>query len=59
MTLPIHIIGDMTRYHWATASRIAATGLRPGFGILVLVQKKHLSRRLHMGVVSAPLSLER
>lgn len=30
-TLPIHIIGDMTRYHWATASRIAATGLRPEF----------------------------
>lgn len=30
-TLPLHIIGDMTRYHWATASRIAAAGLRPEF----------------------------
>lgn len=30
-TLPIHIIGDMTQYHWATASRMAATGLRPEF----------------------------
>lgn len=30
-TLPLHLINDMTRYHWATASRIAATGLQPEF----------------------------
>lgn len=29
--LPIHLMNDMTRYHWATASRIAATGLQPVF----------------------------
>ncbi len=28
---PIHLIGDMTRYQWATASRMAAVGLRPNF----------------------------
>jgi hypothetical protein len=30
-TLPVHLINDMTRYHWATASRMAATGLQPEF----------------------------
>lgn len=30
-TLPVHLVNDMTRYHWATASRIAATGLQPEF----------------------------
>lgn len=30
-TLPLHLINDMTRYHWASASRIAAVGLQPEF----------------------------
>jgi hypothetical protein len=41
-TLPLHLINDMVRYHWATASRIAATGLQPEFWDLGIDNEKSI-----------------
>lgn len=41
-TLPVHLMNDMTRYHWATASRIAATGLQPEFWDLGVGEEKSI-----------------
>lgn len=41
-TLPLHLINDLTRYHWATASRIAAVGLQPEFWDLGVGSEKSI-----------------
>jgi hypothetical protein len=40
--LPIHLINDMTCYHWAVASRVAATGLQPEFWDLGIGEEKSI-----------------
>jgi hypothetical protein len=54
-TLPLHLINDMTRYHWATASRIAAAGLQPEFWDLgVNTEKSIYHGNSIWGLWSAP-----
>jgi hypothetical protein len=54
-TMPLHIMGDMTRYHWATASRIAAAGLHPEFWDLGVGTEKSIYHGTSIwGLWSAP-----
>jgi hypothetical protein len=55
-TLPIHLMSDMTRYHWATASRMAAAGLQPEFWDLGVGEEKSIYHGNSIwGLWSAPI----
>lgn len=43
LTMPIHVVNDVTRYQWATASRMAAAGLEPHFIDLGIGNEKSIN----------------